>query len=128
MWQGTRDPSPYLSVPAAIDYLDAIGFETYRERTHHLARYARQRIEALTGLPTYVPDDPAWYGSMIGFPLVPGDSRALQQRLRAEFGIETPIIDGNGRRFIRVSCHLYTTTEQIDRFAAALKQCLRDER
>jgi isopenicillin-N epimerase len=127
MWQGTRDPSPYLSVPAAIDYLDAIGFETYRERTHHLARYARERIEAFTGLPAYVPDDPTWYGSMIGFPLAPGDSRALQQRLRAEFGIETPVIDWNGRRFIRVSCHLYTTTEQIDHLAVSLAKCLQNE-
>lgn len=124
MWQGTRDPSPYLSVPAAIDYLDAVGFEAYRERTHYLARYARQRIEQLTGKPAYVPDDPTWYGSMICLPLAHGDSRALQQRLRSEFGIETPIVDWNGRRFVRVSCHLYTTTAEIDFFVESLEQCL----
>jgi isopenicillin-N epimerase len=126
MWQGTREPSPYLSVPAAIDYLNAVGLDAYRERTHWLAQYARQKVEKLTGRAAYVPDDPAWYGSMIGVPLPAGDSRSLQTRLRTEFGIETPVIDWNGHRFIRLSCHLYTTTTDIDHFVASLDACLRD--
>lgn len=120
VWQGTREASGYLSVPAAIDYLDAVGFDAYRARTHWLARYARKAIEKLTGQAAYVPDDAAWYGSMIGLPLPAGDAPALQKLLRGEHGIEIPVIDWQGRRFIRVSCHLYTTTEQIDRLVAAV--------
>ncbi|MEX2186613.1 MAG: aminotransferase class V-fold PLP-dependent enzyme, partial [Pirellulales bacterium] len=126
-WQGTRDPSAYLSVSAAIDYLDAVGIEAYRERTHYLARYARRRIEELTGREAFVPDDAAWYGSMIALPLPAGDGPALQRRLREEFGIETPVVAWAGRRFIRVSGHLYTSTADIDHLVTSLDVCLRDE-
>lgn len=133
MWQGTRDPSPYLSIPAAIDYLEAVGIEAYRQRTHHLARYARRRIEELTGREAFVPDDAAgggatWYGSMIALPLPAGDGPVLQRRLREAFGIETPVVTWADRRFIRVSAHLYTTTAEVDYLVASLDACLRDER
>ncbi len=127
VWQGTRDPSAYLSVPAAIDYLDAVGIEAYRERTHFLAQYARRKIEELTGREAFVPDDADWYGSMIALPLPSGDGPALQRRLRVGFGIETPVVAWGERRYIRVSCHLYTTTADVDHLVASLGICLRDE-
>jgi isopenicillin-N epimerase len=121
VWQGTRETSGYLSVPAAIDYLDGVGLDQYRARTHWLARYGRAAVERLTGRPAFVPDDPAWYGSMIALPLPDGDAPALQKLLRNEHGIEIPVIDWQGRRFIRISAHLYNTTEQIDRLVTAIR-------
>jgi isopenicillin-N epimerase len=82
-------------------------------------------LAELTGRESPVPDDPAWYGSMALAPLPPGEAAELQHRLQAEHGIEVPVIDWNSQRFIRVSCHLYNSRDDIDRLVAALRRLLR---
>jgi selenocysteine lyase/cysteine desulfurase len=61
---------------------------------------------------------------MVSLPLPPGDAPQLQAKLRENFGIETPVIDRNGRRSIRVSCHLYNGSRDIDALIKALKTLL----
>ena len=123
-WTGTRDPSPYLSVPAAIDFLEDVGAETFRGTTHELARYARGQLVELTGLRPLVPDHADWYGSMAHVPLPPGDAKEFQGRLWTEHGIEVPIVAWNDGRYIRVSCHLYNDVQQIDRLIDVLRPLL----
>jgi isopenicillin-N epimerase len=125
-WVGTRDPSAYLAIPAAIDFLESVGLEAFRSQTHGLARLARQRIEALTGLGGLTPDAPTWYGSMVALPLPAGPCEALQAALWERHRIEVPIVDWQGRRLIRVSCHLYTTEDEIGRLVVALRELLAD--
>lgn len=124
IWSGTRDASAWLAVPAAIDFMSDYGLERFRTTTHELARYARHRLVELTGLEPIVPDDSAWYGSMAHVPLPPGDAKALQRTLWEQHHIEVPIVAWKDRRFIRVSCHLYNTREEVDRLIAALRQLL----
>jgi isopenicillin-N epimerase len=137
-WSGTSDPSALLAIPAAIEFLEQVGLETFRARTHYLAQYARQSLIAMlesrgaSGAETLtagclVPDNPQWYGSMAHVPLPPGDHQWLQRALWERYGMEVPIIAWSGRRFIRVSCHLYNDRRQIDRLAAALAESLRAE-
>jgi isopenicillin-N epimerase len=141
VWSGTRNPAAYLAVPAAIDFLEAVGLESFRSRTHWLAQFARKQIVELTGLEPIVPDNPSWYGSMAHVPLpplkvegtlrVPSSedlrdescpvSNPLQHTLWRRFGIEVPVVDFRGRRYVRVSCHLYNDTSQIERLVAALR-------
>jgi isopenicillin-N epimerase len=130
-WSGTRNPVAYLAVPAAIDFLEQVGLETFRARTHWLAQYARRCICDLTNLEPLVPEDPTWYGSMAHVPLSPtatnetcAVSSPLQHVIWQRFGIEVPIVDFRGRRYIRVSCHLYNDTSHIDRLVSGLKELL----
>jgi isopenicillin-N epimerase len=124
VWTGSRDNSPYLSIPTAIDFFAPLGQQEFARHTHQLAQYARQQLVQLTGLEPIVPDDPAWYGSMAHVPLPPGNRRALQDALWREYGIEVPIVDWNGRRWIRVSCHLYNTRDEVDTLVRALDKLL----
>ena len=133
-------------------FLEGIGLDAFRARTHALARYARQRLVELTGLEPIVPDDPAWYGSMAHVPLPRGPwptqpaseseridsadagsvrhdegcpvSNPLQHTIWRELGIEVPVIAFRGTRYLRVSCHLYNDTSHIDRLVAGLGQLL----
>lgn len=128
-WWGTRDPSAWLSIPAAVAFLSSVGWERFRSRTHGLAQYARRRIEQLTSLAPLTPDSDEWYGSMIALPLPVLDAAALQQTLWREHRIEVPIFewqsaDAQVYRLVRPSCHLYTTREHIDRLCVALAQHL----
>jgi isopenicillin-N epimerase len=138
IWSGTRNPAAYLAVPAAIDFLEEIGLENFRARTHWLAQYARRRLSELTQQESLVPDNQVWYGSMAHVPLparrntTASDSRdegcpvsnPLQHTIWRRLGIETPVVEFRGRRYIRVSCHLYNGTEQIERLVAGLGELL----
>ena len=140
VWAGTRDCSSYLAVPAAIDFLESVGLEAFRTRTHALAQYARRKLVELTGLEPIVPDDPAWYGSMAHVPLPPPRhsedqtagradegcpvSNPLQHTIWRELGIEVPVIELRSARYLRVSCHLYNDTSHIDRLVTGLARLL----
>ena len=128
--QGTRDPAACLAVPAAIDFFERVGWDTFRTRTHELARLARETITELTGLDALIPDSPEWYGPMISLPLptqglsapAQGQRDPLQDRLWSEHQIEVPITWWHGQRLLRVSCHIYNTADDIERLAKALQQ------
>jgi isopenicillin-N epimerase len=126
LWSGTRDPSAYLSIPAAIDFLERVGLAQFRDATHELARYAGGRLCELLGSKPFVPDSRDWYGSMACAPLPAGrDYTTLQAQLWLQYGIEAPVVEFQGRWHIRVSCHLYNDRRQIDRLFEALVELMR---
>ena len=128
-WLGTRDPAPFLSVPAAIDFLERVGLEAFRQQSHNLARYARQRLEPILGQNATIPDSLDWHGSMIAIPLPVDSSKKtkpnaihpLQQALWDRHRIEVLITECHGHRYLRVSCHLYNTAAEIDTLCMAVK-------
>jgi isopenicillin-N epimerase len=131
-WLGTRDPAPFLSVPAAIDFLERVGVEQFRSRTHALAQYARQQLEPILGQTATIPDSPDWYGSMIALPLPPDSSKKarpnaihpLQQSLADRHRIEVLVTECHGHRYLRVSCHLYNSAHDIDALCHAVQELL----
>lgn len=135
VWSGTRNPSAYLALPAAIEFLEQVGLNEFRIRSHWLAQYARRKLVELTQREPLVPDDAAWYGSMAHVPLPPprngavqGEScpisNPLQNTIWRRLGIEVPIVEFRGQRYVRVSCHLYNDTQQIDRLVQGFSQLL----
>jgi len=123
IWSGTRDPTPYFSIPAAIELMQSIGLENFRRRAYWLAGYARQQLCELTGQTPLAPD--SWYGCMAHVPLPSGDHSRLQEQLWARNGIEVPIIDFEGRWFVRTSSHLYNHRDQYDTLVRALHELIR---
>ena len=129
-WTGTHDPAAYLAIPAAIEFLERYGLENFRRETHALAAYARQRIGEFAGVEPLVPDGPEWYGSMVALalpgpgsqPAHPAEPDPLQAALWQRFQIEAPVMRWQGRRLLRVSCHLYNDRSDIDRLIVALAE------
>lgn len=125
LWSGTRDPSAYLSIPAAIEFLAGVGFDLFRARTHALARHARATLAEMFGTVPGTPDSELWYGSMAHVPLPHVDASELQGRLWREYGIEVPIVEWRRQGFIRVSCHLYNDISDLEKLFRALHALLR---
>ncbi len=119
-WTGTRDLSAYLSVPAAIEFQKEHHWDQVRQNCHALARVARERITALTGLAPLSPDAPEWYAQMITLPLPPCDAAQIKTRLLDEFHIEVPVLVWQGRPFLRVSIQAYNTSSDVERLVDAL--------
>jgi isopenicillin-N epimerase len=130
-WVGTRDPAAFLPVPEAIRFVEECGLEVFRRRSHALALHAVDRIGRVAGSLEPSPD-PNRFGPMVSIPIPHAPEPTgggfqrdpLQAALWERERIEVPIVHWNGHRFLRVSCHLYNPTEDIDRLAKALTRSL----
>jgi isopenicillin-N epimerase len=124
-FEGTRDPCPWLAVPAAIDFQNGLGFDAVRVRIAGLAGHVRRRLGEGLGLPPATPVNPALCGAMTAFRLPDGiDAAALRQGLWERFRVEAPVIERPDRLLIRASTHFYNTGAEVDRLAQALAALL----
>jgi isopenicillin-N epimerase len=119
-WQGTRDISAYLAVPAAIRYLEARDWPAVRRRCHALAAWTRGAVAALAGTTPLTPDSAEWYAQMVAVPLPPCDREALKRRLLDEHAIEVPVVAWGTHHLVRVSVQGYTRRADVEALAEAL--------
>lgn len=122
--QGTRDLAGYLSISAAIDFVEQHNWSTVRRDCHELVRYFRKRLTALTGLPPLTPDSPTWFSQMASFPLPSCDPSDLYRRLNQDYAIEIPIFRWQDDVYIRLSVQGYVTKEDVDWLLEALAKTL----
>ena len=116
-WQGTRDITPWLAVPAALRFLDRFDWPAVRRRCHALAARALDELTKRHGLLPVASDDD-WV-QMVAIPVPPQDPQALRQRLYEESRIEIPVTTHAGQVFVRLSVQGYNTADDIDQLLAA---------
>ncbi len=121
-WRGTYDPSPALCIPEAIHFLEQVGWERFRRHGHHLACLARRQLCKLPGVEPLYPESWECFGTMVTVRIPPGDALTLQRRLGEHHRVEVIVPNWTAERFLRVSCHLYNTEEDIGRLVAALRE------
>jgi isopenicillin-N epimerase len=128
-WTGTRDPSPWLAIPAAIATMAELlpgGWPDVYAYNHQLALDSRQLLCQALGIEPPCPAD--MLGSMAAVILPEGlqpaggagDTDALHLWL-FERGFDLPIMWWNGKRILRVSCQLYNQRAQYLRLAELLR-------
>ncbi|MGV8041291.1 MAG: aminotransferase class V-fold PLP-dependent enzyme [Thermoanaerobaculaceae bacterium] len=121
-WQGTRDLSAFLAVPAAIDFLHRHDWAGAAERGHALAAATRDRIARLTGRPPICGD--AGFAQMVAAELPWRDPEALRAELFERFRIEVPLTVHAGRLLVRPSFAMYADAADGDVLLAALATVL----
>lgn len=135
-WTGTHDPTPYLCIPKALEFVGSLlegGWPEIIEHNHRLALYGRQKLLDALGIEAPAPE--AMIANLVTVPLpeaaespppgpVPFD--ALQDTLRREHAIEVPVFPWPcpPGRALRISAHLYNDESQYDRLAEALQRTL----
>lgn len=121
-WQGTRDPSAYLTVPDAIAWVER---HDDAARGHALAVEAQRRLTELLG--TRAPAAPELIGRMAAVPVEGVDADALKERLYSEHRIEVPVRPHEGGALLRASFAAYNDESDLDSLVVALERELRTE-
>jgi isopenicillin-N epimerase len=131
-WTGTCDPTAWLSIPAALDYLGGLlpgGWPQVMTRNRALVLEARAVL--LEGLNIEPPCPESMLGSMASIPLpAPAagspaaglDSRGLHDWLRAR-GVEA-WLHPHPLPLLRLSAQLYNSIDQFERLARLLAESL----
>jgi isopenicillin-N epimerase len=121
--QGTRDPSAWLTVPAAIDFTRQHDWHKVAAECRHLVQETAARVRALTGLPGFC--SPEFCApQMVAMPIPACDPLILQRTLMAEYGIEIPCFRWQDHTIVRVSAQGYNSQAQMDLLVTALTALL----
>jgi isopenicillin-N epimerase len=124
--EGTRDITPWLAVPAALDFHAGLGPDRIRARRGELVAFTRERLTGWRGLEPVTPDHPALSGAMTAFRLPEGtDGAQLHRGLWEGFRVEVPVVERPGQALLRVSTNFYNTEAEVERLAEALKELVR---
>jgi len=124
-WWGTNDPSTYLSVPAAIQFMDEQDWPAVQKGCRRILREAIQKISDLTGLDSFYTEDTHAFSQMAIAPLPPiKDLSSFQAQLYQQYKIEVPCISWNDRHFIRISIQGYNTASDVELLIRALAELL----
>jgi isopenicillin-N epimerase len=122
-WVGTRDPSAWLSVPAAIDFHERLGGARLRERNAALAREQARLLARIWRTERGAPDGLTGSMAAVRLPLSEAATaeRALQLRrtLFDAHRIEAPVTAFVGALWVRVSAHAYNRPQDYARLAAS---------
>jgi isopenicillin-N epimerase len=138
-WTGTSDPTAWLTVPKAIEYVGALvpgGWPEVMARNRALALEARRLLCAAVG--TEPPCPESMLGSLAAIRLPDGPTTdvfwrqpdPIQRRLFDDWGIEVPVMSfpAAPRRLVRVSAQLYNERAHYARLGEALAKELAAER
>jgi isopenicillin-N epimerase len=116
--QGTSDPSAYLAVPAAIEFVlehgDASGCRA-------VLREGSRRLAA-AGFEPFAGEQPL---QMACFRLPESDPEQVELRLLEEFRVEAPVRNWKGQTLIRVSIAPYNDAGDVDALVVALQELFR---
>lgn len=122
-WTGTGDPTSYLCVSEAIQFIGSLlprGWTEIMERNQALALSARQTLCQALDVPLPCPEE--MIGSLATIPLDDRFSEDLQAILFNRFCIEVPVVPWSTppNRLIRISAQLYNTASQYAYLADTL--------
>lgn len=134
-WTGTCDPTPWLTIPAALESVGSFlpgGWPEVMGRNRALALEARAAVETALRLPAAAPAE--MIGSMASVPLPPAAPGSAAARLGPqglggwlrERGVETWLYPWSspGGMLVRVSAQLYNVREEYARLGSLLADAL----
>lgn len=133
-WIGTLDPSPWLCIPTAIDFLRKLfegGFDGLRAHNRALVLHGRKLLCEALGITPPCPE--SMIGSLASVPLPdapPGKAPlfldSVQVALFEDHGIEVPVMHWPAppARLLRISAQAYNHASEYAQLAAVLPRLL----
>ncbi len=133
-WTGTQDPTPYLCIPAVLEFMNAQlpqgGWQAVMDRNRALALQARQLLAEALAQPLPCPDEMVGAIAAIPLPqsfgppqLSPAGIDILQDWLWEKYHIEVPIVlwANLPQKFVRISAQLYNHLDHYRYLTEALQ-------
>ena len=137
-WTGTSDPTAYLSVPKALEYVGSLvpgGWPEIMKANRALALEGRRILCGALGIGLPCPDE--MVGSIASVPLPDGTSSEIawrrpdpiQRRLYEGWGLEVPVHTWPAppKRLVRISAQLYNGRDHYVRLGEALGKAIAED-
>lgn len=126
-WTGTRDPSTWLAVPAAFDFMDRFGESAVRQHNHELIRSAVNLLADMWKFRVTTPD--AMTAAMTLVPAPDGLSYPATEEGRARFEVDlkdkynivvNPSFAHDGKIWLRITTQIYNNIDDYEKLGKAV--------
>lgn len=118
---GTHPVHTDLAIANAIDYHTMIGGERKEARLRYIQNYWTSRVRDLSHVLVNTPKDKHRSCAIANVGIKGMKPSDLAKTLLEKYKIWTVAIDRDGVRGCRITPNVYTTTDELDEFVAALK-------
>lgn len=119
--QGTRDYSAFLTVPAAIDFLNEHNWWEVSAQCKQMILDNYQDLCDIAGTQPICPVNSEFLGQICSVPVPIEDPMELKTFLFEEYKIEIPVFRLRDHVFLRLSTQAYVSQKDIDYLKEALK-------
>lgn len=119
--QGTRDFSAFLTVPAAIHFMQQNDWWSVAKSCRELVRNNYERFCKLLGSQPLCPLTDEHMGQMASVPVKTTQPERLQRLLFERYRIEVPVMRHDSYTFLRYSINAFNTQTDLDRLYEALQ-------
>ena len=119
-WQGTQDPSAYLTIPDVINFLNKNNWNEVSKKCRLINIEARELInKSLNKNPI---SDNQFIGQMSAIEIKCEDSIKVIKKLYEDFKIVVPIVKWEDKMLLRFSIQAYNSMEDIEKLIFAIKK------
>jgi isopenicillin-N epimerase len=126
-WTGTRDPSSWLAIPAAFDFMKGFGEGEVRRHNHELIRDAVALLSDMWKFNVTVPDGMTACMTVVpvpdGLPYPATDEgrSRLEVNLKDQWKIiVNPSVAHEGRIWLRIAAQIYNSIEDYEKLGNAV--------
>jgi selenocysteine lyase/cysteine desulfurase len=119
---GTQPVHTVLAINDALDFHQAIGTARKEARLRWLQRYWTDRVRGQPGITLNTPSDANRAGAIANVGVAGLEPAALASALFDRYRIWTVAIDTAGVRGVRVTPHLFTSSDELDALVRALRE------
>ena len=121
-WQGTRDMSAFLTIPAAIKFLEKHNWLEVSIKCRKQVVHTRNQFLDLLGISHPCPD--SWLGQMASIPLPIYDENIFKKELLERYHIQVPVFNWRGNAYLRYSIQAYNSESDLEKLLFAVKELL----
>lgn len=117
---GTRSYGTYSALPAAIDYLDGLGWEWVEQRMAHLSAYLKSHLPEVPTLTLLTPRQWELSSALVSFTIDGKTSQEIADFLWNTSKIRSRTFLDKG--ILRISTAYFNTEAELDLLVATLRQ------
>ncbi len=122
--QGTRDFSAFLTVPRAIQFLKENNWEMVSANCRALVKQNVLRFCELVGTKPLCPITDEFLGQLFSIHINSKQPEKLQRYLFETYKIEIPVMQHNGKVYLRYSINAFNSQQDLDKLYEAVKEIM----
>jgi isopenicillin-N epimerase len=121
-YNGTRDFSAYLCIPAVLNFREEHNWDVLLEKCRTSVLKKGAELSDFLGTQPLAPLRSEFYGQLYSAEIVTQYPEELQRILFTNYGIEIPVMRHGDQCYIRFSFQPFNREEEIDKLISALEE------
>ena len=121
---GTRNAADVVGLHAAVEFQNTIGKDRVEEYSRGLGRYLREQLRSMDQVTVLSPEDGDLDTAMSTFKISNLGYRELNSFLAREHQLRCRIVSERGLDALRISTHLFNSTDDCDKVIAGVQEAL----